>query len=58
MTADATVISAADQVERADAALDQPARAPARAGDRDDRGVAADDERGEQEERAEGGHAS
>ena len=46
----------ADQIERADAALDQPPRPPPRAGHRDDRRVGADDERREQQERAEGGH--
>ena len=56
MTADATRHQRGDQVERADAAFDQPPRAAPRADDRHDRRVAADDERGEQQERAEGGH--
>ena len=38
-----------NQIERADAALDQPPRTAPRADDRDDAGVAADDERGEQQ---------
>ena len=45
-----------DQVEGADAAFNQPARAAAGADDRDDRRVAAHDERREQEKRPERGH--
>ena len=45
-----------DQVERADPALNQPARAAPRADDRGDGGVAAHDERREQEKRPERGH--
>ena len=53
MTADATVISAAIEIEGADAAFDQPARPAARADDRRHGGVAADDERREQQKRSE-----
>ena len=45
-----------DEVEGADAALDQPARRAARAGDRRRRGVRGHDERREEREGAEGGH--
>src|SRR5262245_11614872 len=47
-----------EQVEGADAALDQRTRAAARAGDRDRRGVGTDDERGQQQVIPERGHAA
>ncbi len=47
-----------DEVERADAALDEPCRPPPRAGDRRGDRVRAGDERGEEQKRSECGHSA